>query len=369
MNQTNLALPLAEKTNIKDWDFENLLLKDIPKKFKTEFSNFFPEDAENKLLLEDGFIMVEEIEAEGITISQTVEPVEESNRLIALNNEKRNSALSVVVEKNTKATLYIVHFSDERSLVHQSHIRLETGAELELIETFMLVGSAESTESYNANIVTKVDVGSNASLNSSVIKLAHHGLVYQTRLTEVHENGRFNGTNFILDYSDMVFEDFAHLVGKGSEANVATMAIADKSQKRNITVRVENFAPHSNGNIVNYGVVKDTAHLAFNGVGKIHKGMNGGDNQQETRLLNLSKVAQAIANPFLLIDEGDITAGHAASIGQIDEEQVYYLMSRGLSKQESEKLIVFGFLAPFANKVTNESLKEELLESIEEKLG
>jgi Fe-S cluster assembly protein SufD len=115
--------------------------------------------------------------------------------------------------------------------------------------------------------------------------------------------------------------------------------------------------------------VKDDAHLAFNGVGKIKKASKASDNQQETRLLNLSRTAEAIANPFLLIDEGDITAGHAASIGQLDEEQIYYLMSRGMSKAEASKMIVSGFLAPFIDVIRDEGMKEALMTEIEKKLG
>ena len=60
----------------------------------------------------------------------------------------------------------------------------------------------------------------------------------------------------------------------------------------------------------------------------------------------LSDQARSDANPILLIDENDVTAGHAASIGQVDPEDMYYLMSRGLDKATAERLVVRGFLAP-----------------------
>ena len=60
----------------------------------------------------------------------------------------------------------------------------------------------------------------------------------------------------------------------------------------------------------------------------------------------LSENARGDANPILLIDEDDVMAGHAASAGRVDPVQLYYLMSRGISKAEAERLIIYGFLAP-----------------------
>jgi len=365
MNKT-LPLPLAEKTRIVDWGFENLSLQEVQIP-KIDVSNFVPKDAKNAIVVCNGDIIHKNLE--NSIIVDTLVPLElvkESNRLISLNMQNFNSCLNVKVAKNFKPEepLYITYIAKGRSLVHRSLITLETGSQLELVETFV------SDEKINANIIGKVNIMPNANLRASTINsLNGESVVYYHKITEVDEFSSLESANFIINNSNVVVEDFTHLIGDGSEANVATVALANNKQKQNITIRVENLAPYSNGNIINYGVVKDDAHLAFNGIGKIHKGMNGGDNQQESRVLNLSRTAEAIANPFLLIDEGDITAGHAASIGQIDEDQVYYLMSRGMSKAVAEKLIVSGFLVPFVKKIRSETLTEQLLNSIEKKLS
>lgn len=362
---SNLSLPIADKTNIKDWAFLELDLKEVSGEAK-DTSEHAPTDAKNVIIVRDGALSTA-IADSNISVSTAVDfTPKELNQLTELNAQKNNSNLYIQIAKNAVISepIYIVYEGEERSLVHRTAITLETGAEAEIIETFA------STSKINANIVGYTKIDTNAKLKMSVInRLNGKGVVYYHRHTEVSADAVLETTNFLLHDSNIVFEDFTHLVGKGADANVSTVALADGEQKQNITVRVENLAPRSIGNIVNYGVVKDDAHLAFNGIGKIHKDMKGVDNQQESRLLNLSLKAQAIANPFLLIDEGDITAGHAASIGQINPEQVYYLMSRGLSKQEAEKMIVSGFLAPFADIIQDEKLKEQLLESIELKLG
>jgi Fe-S cluster assembly protein SufD len=81
----------------------------------------------------------------------------------------------------------------------------------------------------------------------------------------------------------------------------------------------------------------------------------------------LNPQARGDANPILLIDENDVSAGHAASVGRVDPLQVYYLMSRGLSRQEAEKLIVFGFLDTIISEIASERLQKQLHNIVEGK--
>ena len=74
----------------------------------------------------------------------------------------------------------------------------------------------------------------------------------------------------------------------------------------------------------------------------------------------LSPKARGDANPILLIDEDDVKAGHAASVGQVNPEQVHYLMSRGITKAEAERLIIYGFLAPVVSEIPIEAVREQL---------
>ena len=82
----------------------------------------------------------------------------------------------------------------------------------------------------------------------------------------------------------------------------------------------------------------------------------------------LSPKARGDANPILLIDEDDVKAGHAASVGQVNVEQVYYLMSRGITKQNAERLIIHGFLAPVVSEIPIEAVREQLQRLLERKL-
>ncbi len=101
----------------------------------------------------------------------------------------------------------------------------------------------------------------------------------------------------------------------------------------------------------------------------IHHGASKSNGVQTERVLMLSEKARGDANPILLIDEDDVMAGHAASVGRVDELQLYYLMSRGLSRKEAERLVVHGFLQPVVSELAIDSVKERLVQVIEGKVN
>ena len=357
-------LPLAEKTNIKNWDFENLV-PTTDNKTSVDFSRY--PHGENTIVFIDGEPAHVDVD-ENITLTTADfnDEVPADNKLMALINDKKNSKFKITVAKNAhvKKPLLVVNVAKTGSLIHLAEVELLEGASLHYTENYI------GEKAANALVSTHYIVGENANLTMNVISEFYEGTtVYHTKRTDVAASGVIDGTNFMINDTNLVFEDLTYLNGLAAEAQVKTVSITTGEQKQNLTVRIENIGHRSVGNIINYGITKDNAHLAFNGVGKIIKDAKGCDNQQETRLLNLSKTAEAVANPFLLIDEGDITAGHAASIGQLDEEQIYYLMSRGMSRMEASKMIVSGFLAPFVDALEDEVLREDLAKRIEVKLG
>src|SRR5699024_11461153 len=105
----------------------------------------------------------------------------------------------------------------------------------------------------------------------------------------------------------------------------------------------------------------------YNAIGKIEGGATRANAEQESRVLMLSKGARGDANPILLIDEDDVTAGHAASVGRVDDMQLYYMQSRGISRKEAERLILHGLLAPVVNELPSETSRNHLTQPIEGK--
>ena len=157
--------------------------------------------------------------------------------------------------------------------------------------------------------------------------------------------------------------------GAGSTAKVNVVAISTGKQVQGIDTRVTNYANHSVGHILQHGVILDKSTLTFNGIGHIIKGAKFADAQQESRVLMLSEGGRGDANPILLIDENEVTAGHAASVGQVDDEQLFYLTSRGISQAEAKRLVIRGFLGSVISAIPAQNTQKELVEMIDQKLA
>jgi len=213
----------------------------------------------------------------------------------------------------------------------------------------------------------EIDLGANTSLRCIEVFQNNHDF-HRQKTVRVARDGHLDHKCFVLNTGNTTLNSTTSLLGTGGSANITTVAIPGQKEAQEITVEIINNAPHTKANITNYGIAKDDAKLTFAGTGHVPKGNKNADAQQETRILSLSKTAQATANPFLLIDEGEISAGHAAAIGQVDEEQIYYLMSRGMSKNDAKQLIVSGFLSKFVDEITDEKLKEKIAQLIDGKL-
>lgn len=173
--------------------------------------------------------------------------------------------------------------------------------------------------------------------------------------------GVMNEGNVIADFD-------SDLIGDGSHANLKVVAVSSGRQVQGIDTRVTNYGCNSVGHILQHGVILERGTLTFNGIGHIIKGAKGADAQQESRVLMLSDKARSDANPILLIDENDVTAGHAASIGQVDPEDLYYLMSRGLDQKTAEQLVIRGFLGTVITEIPIKAVRDEMIDVIDSKL-
>ncbi|QQZ64303.1 Fe-S cluster assembly protein SufD [Paenibacillus sonchi] len=159
------------------------------------------------------------------------------------------------------------------------------------------------------------------------------------------------------------------LQGNGSTSDAKVIAVGSGSQKLSYTTQAQHFGRSSVSQMITRAVMREEATAIINGITKIEKGATNCDGQQTERILMLSPKARGDANPILLIDEDDVTAGHAASVGQVNAEQIYYLMSRGISRNEAEYLVIFGFLAPVISEIPLEGVRSRLQDLVERKLG
>lgn len=138
--------------------------------------------------------------------------------------------------------------------------------------------------------------------------------------------------------------------------------------RRSYNMQVVNYAPKTYGNMENYAVVLEKGKLMINAVGKMVKGASHSESHQTSRALSFAQGQNTEILPQLLIDENDVQASHAMSIGQVDPEQLYYMESRGLDRNTCTALLAQGYLLPIADTIDDADLRQMLKDEMERKL-
>ncbi|MDE0014625.1 MAG: Fe-S cluster assembly protein SufD [Candidatus Poribacteria bacterium] len=158
------------------------------------------------------------------------------------------------------------------------------------------------------------------------------------------------------------------LEGAGGNAKMLGLAFTDARQHLDVSTAQEHVSPHTFSDLLYRTVLKDRAQSAWGGNIYVYPAANHTDAYQKNDNLLLSERAHADTLPGLEIQAHEVRCTHGATAGKIDAEQVFYLMSRGLSYTEAEKLIVEGFFEPVMERIPLESVREELNTSITRKL-
>lgn len=171
--------------------------------------------------------------------------------------------------------------------------------------------------------------------NKSIMLLSSNGKIHED--VKVSENGNYENTNVIVNGTNLI-QDY-----------VVDITLTEAMAK---------------SEMVNYSICKEKSILNVFTNGIINKNAKQTVLGQKTKGLLLDEESAISANPQLVIDEFDCLASHGAGIGAIDEDELYYLMSRGLSREESERLIIGGFINPVLNAIEDEKFSSYVQEQI-----
>ncbi|MDX8365956.1 Fe-S cluster assembly protein SufD [Cytobacillus sp. IB215665] len=294
----------------------------------------------------------------------------DEHRLTALHGALMNGGVFVYVPKNVEVDTPIqavyVHDDADATLMNHVIIVADDNSSVTYVENYI---STTEVNDGVVNIITEVFANTNAKVTYGAVDTLAQGVTtYVNRRGVAGRDAKIEWALGLMNDGDTVSENITHLIGDGSYGDTKTVVVGRGEQTQNFTTSVVHHGKHSEGYILKHGVMKEAASSIFNGIGKIEHGASKSNAEQESRVLMLSEKARGDANPILLIDEDDVTAGHAASVGRVDPIQLYYLMSRGLPKEEAERLVIHGFLAPVVNELPIDSVKAQLVEVIERKV-
>lgn len=159
----------------------------------------------------------------------------------------------------------------------------------------------------------------------------------------------------------------ADLDGTGAVADINVISVANSGVNTTFNVVCNNNAPHTNGNITQRAVALNGGQNIFEATGYIGKDCSKAVNFQESRVLLLDGAAKGDASPILLINHHDVEAGHAAGVSRVNDEEMYYLMSRGINRKTAEELMTIAFIRPVVDRIENEQLRESVFEKISKK--
>jgi Fe-S cluster assembly protein SufD len=154
----------------------------------------------------------------------------------------------------------------------------------------------------------------------------------------------------------------------GSHVDMLGVYVADGTQHFDNETLQDHVAPHASSNLLFKGALNDTGRSVFRGMIRVHPKAQRTDAYQTNRNLILSAGARADSLPNLEIAADDVRCSHAATVGQLDEEEVFYLLSRGIPKPIAVRLVVFGFFSEVLDQLPLDGVRAELLRAVERKL-
>ena len=199
-----------------------------------------------------------------------------------------------------------------------------------------------------------VFVGNDASLDYTILNS-------KSSKREFDVNGELIVNEILLDESNESFT--CNLLKENSTVNKKLLAFADNS-KQNVVERINHQVSKTYSDISNIGISMNKANINFDITGFIKKGMSKSNCRQLSKGVVMDNESSVTAKPILLIDEYDCFASHGASIGKMSDEDLFYLMSRGLTKNEAFFLILGGIVKPFIDRLPIEELKDVTLKKI-----
>lgn len=159
------------------------------------------------------------------------------------------------------------------------------------------------------------------------------------------------------------------LDGAGSTGKMSGFYFTDGEQHLDHDTQQNHNAPHTTSDLLFKGALKEKSRSVWQGMIYVAPGAQKTDGYQANRNLVLSKSARADSIPGLEILADDVRCTHGATVGQMEEEHIFYLMSRGLPRREAEKLVVDGFFDPILQRIPFEGVRQRLKKAIEAKMG
>lgn len=262
--------------------------------------------------------------------------------------------------------LYMLHISSsaqtEMSTSHyRHHLQLDEGAEATVIEHYVSLNDA----SHFTGARFTATVGNNARLkhfklafeHSSSYHFSHNDLV-------IERDASVQSHSFLLGAGLTRHNTSVQLNGEGTELGINSLMLPVEKEVCDSRTYLEHNKGYCQSRQLHKTIVRDKARAVFNGMITVAKHALKTDGQMTNNNLLLGRLAEVDTKPQLEIYADDVKCSHGATIGRIDDEQMFYLRARGIDEESAQRMIIYAFAAELTEAITDEVLKEAVMQRI-----
>jgi len=288
------------------------------------------------------------------TLSKGGALTERDDVLVRLNSALVQQTLKLEIQ--SRAT-QIVHIDrrTEGPAAHMNdsvHLFVADGSKATVIETF-----AGTNETHLSNHATYVAVGKGAELTHILLDLSGTAATnFATAEYNIGPNAKLRTVTLHVGSALSRINLFARFAGEGAHGDFTGLNLVTEGQHSDITLELIHAVPHCSSKPLYKQVARGRSKAAFQGKIVVARDAQKTDAKLMMQGLMLSDEAEILSKPELEIFADDVVCGHGSTVGALDEESMFYLMSRGIPKAEAESMLVRGFLAEVLDPIEDEEL-------------
>jgi Fe-S cluster assembly protein SufB len=285
----------------------------------------------------------------------TVIPIED-NKFAALNSAVWSGGSFVYVPKGVKVDLPL-----------QAYFRLNTANVGQFERTLIIVDEGASvhyvegctapqytTDSFHSGVIEIIVKKGARSRYSTIQNWSTNVYNLVTQRAKVFENASHEWVDANIGSKVTMKYPSCYLMEPGARGEMLSMAFAGPGQTQDAGGKMYHFAPNTSSKVTSKSISKAGGRASFRGLLKVYKGAKGVKSNTVCDALLLDPQSRSDTYPYIEIDEDDVTIGHEASVSKVGEEQLFYLMSRGLSEEEATTMVVSGFIEPLVKELPME---------------
>ncbi|KJC55777.1 Fe-S cluster assembly protein SufD [Bradyrhizobium sp. LTSPM299] len=295
------------------------------------------------------------------TLSAQAFASDNSNPMIALNGAMATDGVVIEIADGTVLTrpLHIVHVASSAApaaMFTRSLLRLGRDTGATLVESYL---AAEGTKTYQAHDGLIIAIGDNARLDH--VRLVEDGsdaFNISSATITLGAHAHFNTFAMTTGAHLSRYQLTVTCAGEGSKVETNGVNLINGKQHADTTLFMDHAVPHCDSREIFRAVVDDRAHSVFQGRIIVRPDAQKTDAKMMTRALLLSDEAEADNKPELEIFADDVTCGHGATTGALDESLLFYMRARGLPEKEAQALLIQAFVGEAIETIVSDALRE-----------